>query len=107
VTLPGVRILGVTWEVDERHGEALGTLGEVERVGAMEPHRRKLTVDVDQHLDAMQETYLHEVLHALLTHAGLRDELGAGTEERVANRLAPLLLHTLRENPQLLDWLCR
>ena len=103
--LPPLRILGVRWEIVERPGEALGALGEVERVGAMEPHKRRITVDVDQHGDALAETLLHETLHALLVTANLHQELGPDTEERVAARLAPLLLHTLRDNLALVAWL--
>ncbi len=47
-----------------------------------------------------KEVLLHEVCHAIFTLAGLTDE---SSEEEVVNRITPLLLQFLLDNPDFLE----
>lgn len=60
-----------------------------------------IVVDAELAADVVAETTVHEVLHALTYLAGLSTAWGADKEEDVVRRLAPLLLDTLRRNPDL------
>jgi hypothetical protein len=51
--------------------------------------------------DRERNTFLHENLHLLWDIAGIGDEY----EEDIVNRLAPLLLCWLRENPRAVAYL--
>lgn len=60
---------------------------------------------LDSH-DVMAVTCAHEVLHALWYLAGIGDGEESDTvEEDCVNRLAPLLVQLLRENPKLVAYL--
>lgn len=55
--------------------------------------------------DRQRDTLLHEALHAMFNVAGIDQDLGSDTEERVVNRLAPILLDVLTRNPALTEYL--
>jgi hypothetical protein len=50
----------------------------------------------------IQETVLHELLHAMFDLTGVFYELDDTVEERITRPLAPVLMQFLRDNPQLL-----
>lgn len=56
--------------------------------------------------DKAREVYLHEALHAIVALAGHDTEHeGLGPEEQFVNRLAPILLQFLRDNPRVYEYL--
>lgn len=55
--------------------------------------------------DKLRETYLHEVLHALIGMSGMNRDVLSESEEVVVNRLAPVLLQFLRDNPSVFTYL--
>lgn len=70
-------------------------------------HHGRLTISLAPDILAtkQQEVLLHETLHCITEQAGITAELGPKDEERIVDRLAPLLLDTLRSNPTLVDYL--
>jgi Zn-dependent peptidase ImmA (M78 family) len=54
-----------------------------------------------------KETYLHEFLHAVLSTGGIIHEHENTSEEDLVSGLAPLLLHTMRENPSVVAYLMK
>lgn len=69
------------------------------------PDRLAIVYSTDPHPAKLQEVILHEVMHALLTAAGLDQELDDDHTESVARRVTPFLLETLRANPDLVAYL--
>jgi len=53
----------------------------------------------------LRNTFVHENLHAINATAGLDNLLGHEAEEDLVNRMAPVLLSWLRENPRAVAWL--
>ncbi len=81
-------------------------------VEADEPHlgecdTKTLTIYVDptQADTMLQDTVLHELLHALMDLVGACDDVSREVEERLVRRLAPALLELLTRNPKLNEWL--
>ena len=52
------------------------------------------------------ETYLHELLHAIISTGSIVREHETSEEDLVSG-LAPLLLHTMRENPSVVAYLMK
>lgn len=73
--------------------------------GSTDVRRCEIRVSSKQSPSQSRETLLHETLHALLTVTGLASELGDDMEEKVATRLAPALLDSLRRTPALVAFL--
>lgn len=65
----------------------------------------EIIIDPNQAPAMIQDTLLHETLHALTAMVGLTDELSARREEAIVRRLTPALLHMLRTNPALVGYL--
>lgn len=99
------RILGQRYRVDNpktfkdpEDGESL--LGHIDHDYGL------VTVSGTQSPDQMAETFLHEVLHALLDKVGHgSNQMGAEEHEAMVNRLAPVLLLFLRDNPRVIEYL--
>lgn len=70
-------------------------------------HHGRLTIALDPTTTdpKQREVLLHEALHCLTEKAGITAELGAQQEEKLVDRIAPLLLDLLRTNPALVDYL--
>jgi len=69
-------------------------------------HDGQITIDPD--VRHVRDTLLHETLHALIAQTGLSEgsgPLSGDAEEQVVRALTPLLLHVLRENPKLIQFL--
>jgi len=73
--------------------------------GCCSTEELEIVVDGAKAAGYVREVVLHESLHALMSTAGLYDELGSDVEEKVVNRLSPLLLDLLRRNPMLVVYL--
>jgi hypothetical protein len=57
--------------------------------------------DPSQNLPVLRETILHEMLHCIFEHTGVDPD----EHETLIRSISPLLLHTIRENPNLIRWL--
>ena len=56
----------------------------------------------------VRDTLLHETLHAVIAQTGLSESAGplsSETEEQVIRALTPLLIHLMRENKNLIQFL--
>ena len=63
---------------------------------------------IDPNIRHVRDTLLHETLHAIIAHTGLAEAgapLHGDSEEQVVRALTPLLLHLMRENPGLVNFL--
>ena len=98
------RVLGQRYTVafvkglkDKKHGKLLGRThldhGRVE-------------LDPEAANDKRVETYLHEVLHVVFHTARVLRPKGT-TEEDMITALAPALVHTLRDNPDMVGYLMK
>lgn len=65
----------------------------------------RIVIHPGQARTQLRDTLLHETLHAILDGAGMANDGVSvslpGDEELVVSRLSPLLLDTLRRNPDL------
>lgn len=68
-------------------------------------NNRVIAIDGNITLDGQRETLLHEVLHCTLDLTGLRS-MGKDEEENLVASLSPWLLMVLRDNPELVKFLC-
>lgn len=73
--------------------------------GACDFTKQIITIDPDQHADGVAEVLLHEVMHAI------QNTVGIGSKERIVAhemiyRTAPVTLAVLRDNPELVRFLC-
>jgi hypothetical protein len=69
-------------------------------------HDGKIIIDPDTH--NTKETLLHETLHAIIAQTGLSETggpLSGDNEEHLVRTLSPLLLHLMRENRGLIQFL--
>lgn len=74
-------------------------------VGRCDIEQGRLIISPKLGPDAMAETVLHEIVHAINYASGLNDELGADVEEKVTRMIATPLLDVLRRNPGLVRYL--
>lgn len=101
MTLPNFDILSLHFDVEEVEDEDLdGNLGDTNGNTGRVRIRKSLSPSLKR------ETVLHELIHAALAASGhgtlivhMKDE------EHLVSVLAPVLLHTLRENPDLAAYL--
>ncbi|MGI0012932.1 MAG: hypothetical protein ACREBU_05745 [Nitrososphaera sp.] len=94
VPVPHVLVCGKTYAV-----RWFASSGEVTDLGRCVPRHQRLDLSPDQTLESMQDTLLHEVLHAL------SNELRLELEEGQVQRLAVGLLDVLWHNPKFTAWL--
>ena len=73
--------------------------------GAIRVSKQVIFLDPNLPLGQLQDTLLHEVLHAIWWVAGFRGEKERVTEEEVIERTTSILLDTLQRNPQLTAFL--
>lgn len=115
-----VKIIGTRWQIIQRQDlEVLvedvlstvyneGTYHEHEKMGLLgltDGDLSKIVVNTEQGEDKFRVTLLHEVLHAIVSEAGLRDVLDANREEQVVKRMAPILRQVLKDNPRVYTFL--
>ena len=89
-----IKILGVPWKINRKPLAAAD--------GMCYQDRCRIVMERAIESGRVDEVMLHEVIHALLTHAGLAAELGPAAEERICERLSPLLVAVMRDN--LVRW---
>lgn len=67
----------------------------------------KLTIIFDEkmHANLARETLMHELLHVVNQVTGLRFKWGNAKEERIVQRLSPILLELLQRNPDVVKYL--
>jgi Zn-dependent peptidase ImmA (M78 family) len=70
-------------------------------VGYCDPETQTLAVSNSQANDSMQDTFLHEVLHAICHVMGLRE---TEKEENFVRRLATGLCTVWNNNPKAFKW---
>lgn len=73
--------------------------------GETDIHRCTIRLSPKQCDSQLRETFLHEITHACLAACGLNVELGEEVDEKVATRLAPILLDVLRRCPRVVEFL--
>lgn len=78
---------------------------ETDLAGQADHKRLRILLDEEAAPAYVAEVLVHETLHAMMTVSGLLSEIGADEEERIVNRLAPVLLALIRDNPDLLAYL--
>ena len=64
-----------------------------------------ITVDPTQNPIMVQETMLHEILHACMSLIGVSEEMDEKVEESLVLRLSPVLMAFMKENPRMVDYL--
>lgn len=74
-----------------------GVMDDAGRFGHASLQRLVIALDSEQPDSQLLDTLLHEVLHAMLAPMGLEDEI----EERLCLFLAPAILLTIQDNPEL------
>jgi hypothetical protein len=74
------------------------------RKGVTYPQKSEIRLDPGVSEPIYRETLLHEVQHAIASHAGISGEL---TEEEWITRMTPSLLTVLRENPEFVKTLLK
>ena len=76
--------------------------GEREDWGKYEYCKLTITISKDQPNQLFAaDTVLHEILHAIYTHAGIQP---VTPEEGICSALATGLIQVFRDNPKLLAW---
>jgi hypothetical protein len=71
--------------------------------GLTEWRQGVIYLDEDQSLDNLKDTVLHEMIHAALHDAGVKRI--EDDEEEYCRRTTPLLIHLLRSNPELREFI--
>lgn len=102
-----VSILGQPFQVRIlTRDESLFRGADAEAVGCNDLNLQIISVRGPEDLSIAQavETLLHEVIHGIISVFGLRGHFEDG-DEAFTNAFAPALLHTLRDNPDLLKTL--
>lgn len=75
-------------------------------VGRFLDLQQQILLDPDQKEDMMADTLLHEILHAIYYTSALKEiELRDLNEEQLVGILTPILLDTLRRNPEVVNYL--
>lgn len=86
----------IVWEPDD------GGKAEV-YYGLFKPDGPTIHIANDMGPEKERQTFVHENLHLMLEVAGLADSYDS--DEKLATRLAPVLLAWLRENPGAIEYL--
>ena len=100
----GPHLYTVQWLTGEQYDKKHSNWDKGSTVGCC--HLSMLRIDIRMDLEEgpvattkLQETLLHEVIHAVWSSSGLTD---GGTEEANVTALSPALLDTFHRNPWLL-----
>ena len=78
--------------------------GDGDLKGRVNFHALTITLDTKLPHDALADTLLHEVRHAIHRHTGC-DDIEKFVEEDFVNRTNAMYLAVLRENPELVAFL--
>lgn len=74
-------------------------------MGHVDIGRCEIFIDQEFAATTQRDTLLHEVLHCIADSTNLAGDWGTEREEEVIRRLTPILLDTLRRNPDLVKCL--
>lgn len=97
------RITATTEAINALRATATDHRDDSTRVGYSDHVKLVITLDPQLPLDLLAETMLHEMMHCCYTAAGRSGETLA--EEAVIDTLSPVLLDTLRRNPDVASFL--
>jgi hypothetical protein len=89
------------WTI-ERFKEDIGVHGSVD------VKNQTIKVAVDQEVQQQKDTFIHELLHAIMHTNGLAHRFGADDgvdEEDVCWGFTPWLYSVIKDNSALIDWL--
>lgn len=120
--MPGaIKVLGTSWKVKQHTGlkvnvenvastvyAAEGVYHEHEAInvlGVTDGTMSVIALETEQGEDKFRVTLMHELLHAIISEAGLQDVLDGNQEERVVKRMAPILRQVLKDNPRVYTFL--
>lgn len=78
--------------------------GSPELAGGTSFANSEAWIKSDMSFHQQMETYLHEALHTMIQLGGLEVYLGH-QDEPFVNAFAPQLLHFLRDNPKVIEYL--
>lgn len=73
-------------------------------MGMITFNRNLIEVDESQSKEAMVDTVLHEILHAVVAEYGIKFK-NLREEERVVHTMANGLTDVYKDNPALVDWI--
>jgi hypothetical protein len=90
-----VRLLHLTIRLIE------GGTSDNDSLGEWHAAKAEIHYDPNATLPVLQETIVHEILHAICDHTGLDPD----DHETIIRSISPLILHVLRHNPKLREWL--
>lgn len=81
-----------------------------DRMGQTEIPLQLITIGDDRPRSGMQETLLHEILHAVIWEACITvpenpEETAENREEKLVGQLSGVLLDCLQRNPLVVNWL--
>jgi hypothetical protein len=76
-----------------------------EHLGLTDTTKTTIYITLNQAPTQIQDTLLHETLHACFDLIAAKEDIDHDTEEKLVRRLAPTLLQTLQQNPQLVTYL--
>lgn len=72
-----------------------------ENLGEWDIRTATIKYDSAAAAQVQKETVLHEMMHAILEHTAVDSEM----HEDIIRAISPLLLHMLKVNPKMVDWL--
>jgi|LakMenE18May11ns_1017448.scaffolds.fasta_scaffold8859996_1 hypothetical protein len=75
------------------------------RVGECNNEQLTITLDPSLAPSMLQETLLHEILHAAFHFIGASEDVDDKTEEKLVLRLSPVLMGIMKSNPKLMSYL--
>ena len=93
-----MKVLNLTFRVTFPSESEMAASGAV---GWGDPESQTIAVSNDQPVDSMQDTFLHEVLHAICHVMGMSD---TEKEESFVRRLATGLCTVWNQNPSAFKW---
>lgn len=86
-------------EAEWVHEDTVSVLGVCDR------DENVMFMETNVGYDKAREVTLHEVVHAIVGSARLHKDIIHGHEESVVDRLTPVLLAVIRDNPKLIEFL--
>lgn len=95
-----VRVLNHDYSIDWVTGVAAIRW---EDCGECEYNTQEIRVNTARSLQSQADTLLHEIMHAVIYHLGLDDNMG--DTEHVVRLVATTLCTVWRDNPSVIGWL--
>lgn len=76
-------------------------VNDSDSLGEWDARNATIHYDPSQTLPVLRETILHEMLHCIFEHTGVDPD----EHETLIRSISPLVLETLRRNPELVEFL--